>query len=173
MPKLPKKIQKAVAQADPTAAGGDFPLLDPGYYFVRLGAVEVMDGNYAPRWSATMDKIVESESLEVKPGRQWFNMNVPDEGPAPANYTNGDKKWAAFQSMSRNQLAQFFEAFGYSVDSDTDEMVGEWAKAKITIRTISSGPRQGEKTNEIRSLSPVDDDFDASEIDLGSEDETF
>lgn len=173
MPKLSKKIQKAVAQADPTAAGGDFPLLDPGYYYVRLGGVEVQDGNFAPRWSATMDKIVESESMEVKPGRQWFNMNVPDEGPAPANYTNGDKKWANFQSMSRNQLAQFFEAFGYSVDSDTDEMTGEWAKAKIVIETINSGARQGEKTNRIKSLAPVEDDFDAAEIDLGDEAETF
>lgn len=171
MPKLAKKFAKAVESAEITS--GDFPLLDPGFYFVQLGDVEVQEGNYAPRWSATLENLINEETGEKASGRQWFNMNVPEEGPAPANYPNGDKKWAAFQSMSKGQLHGFFEAFGYSTDSDTDEMRGEWAKAKIVIETIQGGNRKGEKTNRVKSLTPVPDDFDASEYVDADEDGTF
>lgn len=167
MPKLAKKYAAAVEQAE--ISTGDFPLLDPGYYYVQLAEVEVMEGNYAPRWSATLSNIHKKETLEEIPGRQWFNMNVPEDGPAPANYTGGDKKWASFQSMSKGQLHGFFEAFGYSTDSDTDEMIGEWAVAKIVIETINGGNRKGEKTNRVKSLVPVEEDFDPTQFDVESD----
>lgn len=168
MPKLPKKIAAAVAKAE--ISTGDFPLLDPGFYFVQLEGVEVLDGNYAPRWNATFHNLHKKETLEKASGKQWYNMNVPPEGPAPANYPNGDKKWASFQSMSQGQLHGFFDAFGYTTDTDTDEMIGEWAVAKVKIKTISGGNRKGEKTNEVASLTAVPEDFDPSEL-LGDDDE--
>ena len=175
MPKLPKKMAKAVANTEPST-GGDFPLMDPGWYYVQLQEVEALDGNYAPRWNVVLHNIHKQEEDksvgEKQSGKQWLNINIPDDGPAPANYTNGDKKWAAFQSMSKGQLAMFFEGFGYSADSDTDEMLGEWALAKIGIRTIQRGDRKGEKTNEVKQLVPVPDDFEAPDDDEGS-DETF
>ena len=167
MPKLSKKLAKAAEAAE--ISTGDFPLIDPGFYYVMLAEVQVMDGNYAPRWSATLSNIHHAETLEEVPGRQWYNINVPAEGPAPANYPNGDKKWASFQSMSLGQLHGFFEAFGYSTDSDTDEMIGEWAKAKITIETINNGPKKGEKTNRVKSLVPVEEDFDPTQFDVESD----
>lgn len=167
MPKLAKKYAASVESAE--ISTGDFPLIDPGYYYVQLAEVEVLDGNYAPRWSATLSNIHHAETGEEVSGRQWFNMNVPEDGPAPANYPNGDKKWASFQSMSKGQLHGFFEAFGYSTDSDTDEMIGEWAKAKIVIETIQNGNRKGEKTNRVKSLTPVPEDFDPTEFALESD----
>lgn len=171
MPKLNKAMAKAVSNAE--ISSGDFPLLDPGYYYVQLEGVEVFDGNFAPRWNATLTNLHKKDTLEKASGKQWFSMNVPPEGPAPANYTNGDKKWASFQSMSQGQLHGFFDAFGYSTDSDTDEMVGEWAVAKVVIETMKGGPRQGEKTNRVKSLSAVPDDFDPSELSEDGDDGTF
>jgi hypothetical protein len=164
MPKLNKKMAAAAEAAE--ISTGDFPLLDPGYYYVQLAEVEVKDGNFAPRWSAVLSNIHHAETLAEIPGRQWYNINVPGDGPAPANYTKGDKTWANFQAMSLSQLHGFFEAFGYSTDSDTDEMVGEWAKAKVVIKTIDGGARKGEKTNEVRSLVPVEEDFDPTQFDV-------
>lgn len=167
MPKLNKKMAKAAEAAE--VSTGDFPLLDPGYYYAQLNEVEVLDGNYAPRWNVSFYNLHKAETGEEVTGRQWYNINVPAEGPAPANYTNGDKKWAAFQSMSLSQLHGFFDAFGYSTDSDTDEMIGEWVKLKVGIETISSGNRKGEKTNRVKALVPVEDDFDATQFELESE----
>lgn len=167
MPKLAKKMAAAAASAE--ISTGDFPLLDPGYYYAQLNEVEVLDGNYAPRWNVSFFNLHKAETGESVTGRQWYNINVPETGPAPANYTNGDKKWAAFQSMSLGQLHGFFDAFGYSTDSDTDEMIGEWVKLKVGIEVIKSGNRQGEKTNRVKSLSAVPDDFDATEFETESD----
>lgn len=167
MPKLDKKYAKAVAQAE--VSTGDFPLLDPGYYYAQLNEVEVLDGNYAPRWNASFFNLHKKDTLEPVTGRQWYNINVPPEGPAPANYTNGDKKWAAFQSMSKGQLHGFFDAFGYSTDSDTDEMIGEWVVLKVGIDTIKSGDRKGEKTNRVKALQEVPEDFKPEDLELESE----
>ena len=167
MPKLDKKYAKAVAAAE--VSTGDFPLLDPGYYYAQLNEVEVLDGNYAPRWNASFYNLHKKETLEPATGRQWYNINVPAEGPAPANYPNGDKKWAAFQSMSKGQLHGFFDAFGYSTDSDTDEMIGEWVVLKVGIETIKNGDRKGEKTNRVKALTEVPEDFNPEDLETESE----
>jgi len=168
MPKLNKKMAAAVAKLDPNDAGGDFPLLDPGFYYVRLGSVDVAEGNFAPRWSVELDRVVD-EDMERRPGRLWYNINVPEAGPAPANYVKGEEKWAQFVNMSQLNLAAFFNAFGYETSSDTDEMIGEWAKAKVVIETIQSGNRKGEQTNRIKTLMPVEEDFDPSAVEDGAE----
>ncbi|ALY10768.1 hypothetical protein SEA_SUPPI_44 [Arthrobacter phage Suppi] len=162
MPKLPKNVAKSVEAAE--AVSGDFALLDPGFYYAQLAEVEVQEGNYAPQWNATLENLHKKETLEKASGKQWHRMNVVTEEKAPANYTNGDKKWAAFHSMSQGQLKAFFEAFGYTPDSDTDEMIGEWVVIKVGIETIQGGARKGEKTNRVKALSPVPDDFDATEL---------
>jgi hypothetical protein len=167
MPKLDKKMAKAVSSAE--ISTGDFPLLDPGYYYAQLNEVEVLDGNYAPRWNVSFYNLHKKETGEAATGRQWYNINVPADGPAPANYTNGDKKWAAFQSMSLGQLHGFFDAFGYSTDSDTDEMIGEWVVLKVAIEVIKQGDRKGDKTNRVKALTAVPDDFDPTEFDEESD----
>ncbi|WAB10093.1 hypothetical protein SEA_JUMBOSET_45 [Arthrobacter phage Jumboset] len=162
MPKLNKKLAAAVETAE--VVSGDFPLLDNGYYYAQLGDVEVQDGNYAPVWNATLENLHKQSTNEKASGKQWLRLNVVSDEKAPASYTNGDKKWASFHSMSQGQLRGFFEAFGYTPDSDTDEMRGEWALIKVGTRIISSGDRKGEKVNEVKSIGPVPDDFDSTEL---------
>jgi hypothetical protein len=70
-------------------------------------------------------------------------------------YQNGEDKWLRFQEVNRSRMKQFFEAFGYTTDSDTDEMVGERVAIDIEIRTIQSGPRTGERVNGVKAVSPA------------------
>lgn len=167
MPKLSKKLAKAAASAD--IATGDFPLIDPGWYFAQLESVEVRDGNYAPQWNATFVNMHSEVTGARISGKQWYRMNIVPEGDAPPAYPNGDKKWANWQKMSLGMLRNFFEAFGYTTDSDTDELQGEWTRIKITIRTINAGARKGEKINDVKTVGPVPDDFDPTT--LGTEDD--
>ncbi|ASZ74356.1 hypothetical protein SEA_KINGBOB_42 [Arthrobacter phage KingBob] len=170
MPKLPKKVAAAVESAE--AISGDFPLLEVGFYYAQLADVEVQDGNYAPVWNLTFENLHKVTTGEKASGKQWLRLNVVTEEKAPANYTGGDKKWAAFHNMSKGQLKSFFEGFGYTPDSDTDEMIGEWAQIKVGVRTIQSGERKGEKVNDVKSISQVPDDFDATDL-VDADEDTF
>jgi hypothetical protein len=169
MPKLSKKMAKAAANAE--ISSGDFPLLDPGFYYAQLMSVDVRDGNYAPQWTAEFHNLFSERTGEKASGRQWYRMHIVPEGDMPANYPNGPKKWANWQKMSLGVVHGFFDAFGYSTDSDTDELVGEWVKIKVKIRTIQQGDRKGEKVNDVGGVAAVPDDFDPSEFLTGDDDE--
>lgn len=157
MPKLSKSVAKKVANTE--ISTGDFPLLDNGWYFARLAKVDVREGQFAPRWTAEFEKLHKEDGTPAS-GRQWYDLNVPTEDEAPSNYDKGQSKWDQFVSISHSFLHGFFEAFGYTTDSDTDELVGEWVKIKVGTRTIQRGDRKGEKANEIKALAPVEDDFE-------------
>lgn len=152
MPKLDAKTAKAVNAAE--EIGGDFALIEPGYYFAKLSKVEVRDGSYGPQWSCEFAEITDSKGNRV-PGRQWLNLNLPVSGHMPANYQNGEDKWQKFQSVCHSRVKTFFQAFGYTTDSDTDEMIGETAVIEIEIRTIQNGPRRGEQVNGIKTVYPI------------------
>ena len=153
MPKLDKTMVKAVESAEIT--GGDFALIEPGRYFATLAKVDVRDGNYGgAQWSAEFNEITDVNGKRL-PGRQWLNLNLPVAGAMPASYTNGEDKWQKFQAVSAARLKQFFEAFGYTTDSDTDEMIGETAVIEIEIRTIQNGPRRGEQVNSVKNVLPA------------------
>jgi len=172
MPKLDKKTAAAVETTE-AAHGGDFEPIAPGNYLARLAGVEARDETNKydlTQWSAEFEEIHSLDGVR-QPGRQWLNLTLPGGNTPPASYANGAEKWEKYQNMLRGRLAAFFEAFGYSSDSDTDEMVGEWALITIGIRTIQSGIRQGEKTNEVKDIQPVPDDVELPEDD--SAEETF
>lgn len=153
MPKLDATLLKVVETADTSA--GEFTLIEPGRYFATLQKVEVLDANYGgSRWSAEFGEITSVEGKRL-PGRQWYNLNLPVAGEMPATYGNGEDKWQKFQAVSASKMKQFFEAFGYTSDSDTDEMIGEKAVIEIEIRTIQNGPRRGESVNGIKNVFPL------------------
>lgn len=153
MPKLDPTVTKQVATAETNAGSGEYALIEPGRYFATLNNVEVREGKYGPQWSAEFGEIISAQG-ETQPGRQWLNLNVPVEGHMSPAYQNGEDKWMKFQSVNRSRMRQFFEAFGYTVDSDTDEMIGEQAVIEIEIRTIQSGPRTGERVNSVKQVMP-------------------
>lgn len=168
MPKLSAKDRKKVKSAD--AVSGEFQPLKPGKYVATLNAVEAKTsaaGN--PMWVAEFTDI-HNLSGEKQPGRQWYNLNLPTTDEAPANYDKGQEKWEQYQGLCAGRIKSFFEAFGYSEDSDTDEMIGERAVLTIGVRTISNGDRAGQQTNTVNSVSSAEDvDFDTDDED--SEDE--
>lgn len=163
MPKLPSKIAKQAENADPV---GSFEPLAPGKYLVRLGAVEaVANNNGSAAWSAEFDRVYNLKG-DRQPGRQWYRLNLPvgEVGdPAPSWYNNGQAKWDSYQRMSQGRLRTFFEAFGYTTDSDTDEMLGEWAVASISQRTIQAGARAGQQANQVDGLEAVPDGVEIPE----------
>jgi hypothetical protein len=168
MPKLNAQMVKAVDSADSSV--GSYALIEPGRYFAKLSNVEVKDGNHGgTQWSCEFNEIQDVNGQRIA-GRQWLNLNLPVAGAMPASYTNGEDKWQKYQAVSAARLKQFFESFGYTTDSDTDEMIGETAVIEIEIRTIQNGPRRGEQVNGIKSIHP------ATKLGSGapaSEDDTF
>lgn len=153
MPKLDAKMAQAVEETESTG-GGEYSLIEPGRYFATLSDIEAREGRYGPQWSATFTDITSADGKR-QPGRQWYNLNVPVDGHMHPSYQNGEDKWQKFQDVNRSRMKQFFHAFGYTTDSDTDEMLGEQAVIEIEIRTIQNGPRTGERVNSIKSVHPA------------------
>lgn len=137
MPKLTKKVAAEVEKSE--AMGGSF-LLPDGRYALRLGKVEERPGTEHPQWSWEFDAIVDEDG-DRKPGRLWHNTSLSPK--------------------SRGFLKATFEAFGYSPDSDTDEMIGEWVVGYVSQSKQLVGKNAGQMRNNIDRLAPFDaDDWD-------------
>lgn len=172
MAKLNTKDAQAVQNTDPITSG-EFELLPAGPYLARLRSVEARQStNGTPQWSIRWEEVHDLDGNRY-PGVQFQDLNLP-QAKMPSTYQNGQDKWEKYQNMCRGRLAAFFEALGYTADSDTDEMIGEWAIIEVTQVTIQRGPKQGEKRNEVRSNQPVPDDVEIPEVADGfDEEETF
>ena len=132
MPKLKSTIAKKVEKAE--AATGSF-LLPEGRYAARLVEVQEKQGPKGPYWVWVLADI-HDEDGNAQPGRQWHNTSLSD---------------AAF-----GFLKAVFNAFGYTPDSNTDEMIGEWVTLHLVQEQIAMGKRAGEMTNRIRDLFEFD-----------------
>jgi len=175
MPKLASKIANATESAEVVHGGGDFEPLPKGKYLAKLTEVSVRDekNKYdAPQWSAEFQEIHTLDG-EKQPGRQWLNLTLPTTSKMHPAYANGQEKWEKYQAMLLGRLKAFFEAFGYTPDSDTDEMLGEWAVITLSISTIQSGPNQGKLRNEVTDIEEVPEDFEAPEDSEYDENDAF
>lgn len=160
MPKLAAAAAKAVGGAEAVHGGGTFEPLAPGDYLARLRDVTVRDNTDkygAAQWSAEFENLVFLEDREPAPGRQWLNLTIPIGKKVPEKYPNGPEKWEKYQEMVKGRLKAFFEAFGFTTDSDTDELVGEYAVITLRVRTIQSGPKEGQLTNEVVDIKSLED----------------
>lgn len=154
MPKLAAKDRKKVASSEATQGG--FDLIPPGKYRATLKDVEARTSNAGnPMWVAVFNEIHGIDGKKV-PGQQWYNLNLPTSDEAPEGYEKGQEKWEQYQNLCAGRIKAFFEAFGYDVDSDTEEMYGEECVIQIGQRTIKSGARAGEKANEVNGVFPLD-----------------
>ena len=144
MPKLNKTQAAKVEKAEEWGQGRE--LLPEGKYACRLQKVEVRDGVKAPRWSWWLTKPHDEDGVEHS-GVLFLNTSLSE---------------AAF-----GRLKQVFNAFGYTPDSDTDEMLGEWVGVYVTQEVQQQGKNAGRKVNDIQyvfEFDPADWDFDPADV---------
>lgn len=176
MPKMSSAAAKRVDKAEARhESGGDFEPLAPGQYLAQLREVNVEDklNKYgAAAWNAEFHNLHSMETQQKAPGRQWYRLTQPlPVDKIPSNYTNGPDKWEKYQGMIDGLLKGFFESFGYTVDSDTDEMLGEWAILEVGIRTIQEGPKAGQPTNQVNGIYALPEDLDFEDFGIVASDE--
>lgn len=129
MPKLSKVVAKKVDSAEEWGQGRQ--LLEEGRYAARLRKVEVREGESgrAGSWSWWLTKIHDEDGKGYG-GTQFLNTSLSEK---------------AF-----GRLKQVFNAFGYTSDSDTDEMLGEWVGIYVTQERQAQGKNAGKMRNEIQ-----------------------
>lgn len=154
MPKLNAKLKKKVDKAE--AVTGEFEPMPSGKYLGTLSEVEAKNsaaGN--PMWVAEFNNIRDLDG-DGQPGRLWYNLNLPTTDTPPEGYAKGEEKWVQYQRMCEGRLKAFFEAFGFETDSDTDEFIGEDAILEVGVRTISNGPKAGQRTNTVNGVKSAE-----------------
>src|SRR5690242_19587452 len=149
MPKLSAKARKKVDKAE--AVSGGFEPLDPGKYVATLLSCEAKNSSAGnPMWAVQFHELFSLDG-EPQPGRQFLNLMMPQE-KMPEGYTPGprskaktpEEAWENYQGMVNGRIKAFFEAFGYTVDSDTDEMIGDRCVLQLGVETVTQGPKKGE-----------------------------
>lgn len=157
MPKLPKKVAKAVAETE----GQSFEPLPEGTYVGTLESVTALDGKAVatsaddirdfgegekiPYWKFQFTEITglsgeDVEAGKVYPGKMWVQVSLGES--------------------SRWKMKEVYGGFGYELDSDTDEMCGEKVKLVVSIGTIQGGARKGEPNNNVDNVLPYDPEAD-------------
>lgn len=166
MPKLNKKIAKNIQNSEQVST--EFELLPDGKYVGTLAEVTTEDhGNYPNNmstWVARFNNLVNYKTGKKYPGSQWLRLTVVTDESMPGNYTKTEDKWETYVRMSNGQVKGFFENMGYTADSDTDEMIGEQAMLNIGHRTMSTGKRAGEVTNDVKGVVEFPEDFDEDQF---------
>lgn len=141
IPKLSSKQAAAVEAA--TAASGNL-LLEEGYYAVQLRSCEEREGTEYPYWVWEVHNIHDEDGA-LHPGRLWDNTSTSPK--------------------STGFMKAVFEAFGYTSDTDTDEIVedGAWAQVYVTQVIQPTGKNVGQKRNEVQSWSEfVESDYEGA-----------
>ena len=149
MPKLNEKLRGEVEKSKAWSGGGGSPLLEQGRYAGRLFKVDerMASGNARfDSWSWEF-RHLHDENGDEQRGRQWYNTSLSPN--------------------TRGQFKGIFDALGYSLDSDTDEMVGEWAVLYVSQEVAQQGKKAGQTVNRVTGISefnPNEWDFDPAAI---------
>ncbi len=152
MPKLDKGYADEVDQEE----AGDFKPLKPGKYVYRL--VEVEEGETGPNsqnpgtpkwvWKLAVDKDFHPE---LRKGR--WQTTLQEHVPLTNNM-----KW---------KTKQLFTGFGYTADSDTDEIIeDEDARIVAQVKTGKDVQSGDDRTQAVRYIA-----FDSSKWERHPEDE--
>lgn len=176
MPKLTATQAKTVEKSAPVSSSAFEPHPE-GWYVASLRDVEAkMSANGNPMWAIEWDKLRDLEGNELA-GRQFYNLNFPSKLKADwkADDPKRDEKWANYQERCKGQIHAFFLAHGYSVDSDTDEMLGEDCLIHLVVKTQQQGKNKGRLQNEVDGFKPVNeaDVADGADPDADGEEDEF
>lgn len=151
MAKLPSSKAQAVNEAE-SSGGGDFEAIPAGKYVVRLREVRDTDRDGQP--------LVSGEKAK-HPGEPLWNVGFTVQKDFHPKV--GERVlWRRYtlHESGAGMLKDFFEAFGYDADSDTDEIVEDedaLAVLIVTKRKIPFGDRKGEWDNDVRGILPFDE----------------
>lgn len=181
MPKLTTGQQKFVGKQDPeNARGRTFTVIQESKVLAKLEEVNVgYTDNDEEYWNCVFGSLVGAESGDEYPGKQFFRINLP-KGKAPASYRpykNGQKNedatpeeiaeaWQKRIERSGAQLNALFTIAGFTLDSDTDELIGSQYGLDISVERARGGKHQGKDVNRVDGLfAPTGgeasgDDFD-------------
>lgn len=143
MPKLDAEKAKKVAEQE----GSEFEALPEGIYVVKLNKVDVRQSKKDPTGPGYWAWELEVVDGEFKGRRQWVNTSLKDTAD-----------W---------KMKEVFEAFGYTTDSDTDEIVGERCRIAVVQRVIEGGARDGQMGNDVEKCLPLGDAAAGEEDDEG------
>lgn len=169
------RLNAALRQMTENAQERSFGPIPAGKYVARLVSVEAkqsQSGN--PYWNATYQDL-EALDGRKQPGSQWLVLNLPDDGPVPENYrpSNSNKSpaeaWRARQEIAASRLKSWFHAHGFTVDSDTEEMIGSYAMITVVQETIQRGSRAGQVGNRVTFVEEVPAGFDEPQDRIPSE----
>lgn len=140
MPKLPKNIQQSAEEAEVN----DFSALPAGTYLVKVREIDTAAKSAAgnPMWVWQYDVV-----------------DGPEEVDDSARRSSG-RLWerTALTEAAAWKLKQIFTALGFTLDSDADELVGEFVRVVVIQEEIQSGNRKGQMGNTITSYLEVDPD---------------
>lgn len=128
------KLNPTLASATDEVEVQDFSAFPAGLYTAKLLEVEQKEGK-----------------TSKKPYWNW-TFEVTEEGPA-----KGRRLWV-MTSLSENalfKLKEVFLAFGYTTDSDTDEMIGDEVKLQVSEIVIEQGKRKGQTGNQVEFVYPL------------------
>lgn len=128
------KLNKALATKTAETETGTFDAIPEDTYTVRLVDVE--------------------QKIGKDSGKPYWNWKF--------EVTEGDCKGRnifMITSLSENalfKLKEVFDAFGFSTDSDTDELVGESVKLVVIQEVIEKGTRKGQMGNTVTQVLSLD-----------------
>ncbi len=139
MPKLSNTDAARVEEAETTS----FEPLPVGTYPVRLNEVTVSD-------------------REGASGFHYWRWELEVDDPDDDTF-NGRKMWTntSLSPKADFKMKETFEAFGFTTDTDTDEIVGERCLAAVVQRVIEGGTRAGQTGNDVQNLMALPSDGEA------------
>lgn len=140
MPKLDPTVQQHADEAKPW---GDEPmgggLLPEGWYLAELIEVEDKGGDNN-RWDWVFSRLREYDlpNREVGPshaGRCWWTTtDTPD---------------------SVGKIKSTFAAFDATLDTDTDDLLGEEVLVYLAVEIARAGKRKGEQRNSMTAIKAI------------------
>lgn len=172
MPKLTATQAKVIEKAKPVTTN-TFQPHPPGFYVGRLEEVEArISGQGNPYWAVTWGSLRTTDGDELG-GKQFANVNLPSKLKPDwkADDPKRDEKWANYQERTKGQLHAFFLAFGYTADSDTDEMIGEDCIIELGVETQAQGKNAGTLRNTVVGWLPIGEEGVATADDAADDEE--
>lgn len=129
--KLSQTEQQRVEDADPWS-DEVFTLIPAGWYQVELKEVQIKTTDNGVSWDWIFWQIVDPETGQRHPGRQWWNC--------------------AFSDGAIGKMKSTYAAFDAPLDIDTDELIGEKAELYIDVEIQQKGNRKGQEVNKPKAI---------------------